>query len=80
MDDVPGRKGGKIMGIIKGQKEYLSWQNGKRLTIKQAVLANCYMCNGLEESSLDCKGQKSCPMYPYSPYGRKKGLNVALKP
>ena len=58
------------MGAIKGQKEYKMFQKGAKLTRKQAMLANCFMCNGLEESREDCQG-KSCPIYPFRPYKRK---------
>ncbi len=56
------------MGYIKGQIEHKKWQEGKQLTRKQAMLANCYECNGLEESNEDCLGERSCALYPYSPY------------
>jgi len=55
------------MGRIKGQKEYAKWQSGSKLTRKQAILANCYMCDGLEDSAEDCEG-RSCPLYQYQPY------------
>jgi len=57
------------MSILKGQKEYKKWQNGKKLTRKEVMLANCYVCNGLDDSRSDCKGKRSCPMYQYAPYG-----------
>ena len=57
------------MGLIKGQIEYNKWKTGVEITRKEAILANCYMCNGLEESSADCQG-KNCPMYQYQPYRR----------
>ena len=51
---------------IKGGKEYSKWKDSKLLTRKEAMLANCYMCNGLEESREDCRGV-NCPMYQYAP-------------
>ncbi len=65
------------MGKIKGQTEYEKFQKGERLTRKGAMLANCFMCNGLEESAEDCQG-KSCPIYPFSPYKGKKKAEKAL--
>ena len=59
------------MGQIKGAREYKMFQKGEYLTRKGAMLANCYMCNGLEESAEDCQG-KNCPIYPYQPYRRKR--------
>ena len=53
------------MGKIKGQAEYLKFKEGKVLTVKQAVKAHCYACNGEEEgSSIDCQSY-ICPLYPF---------------
>jgi hypothetical protein len=38
------------MGIIKGSREFDKFKKGVKLTRKQAMLAKCYECNGLEES------------------------------
>lgn len=56
------------MGAIKGHKEYRKWKRGEELTRKEAMLAQCFDCNGREESNTDCRGSKSCPMYRYAPY------------
>jgi len=55
------------MGVIKGQKEYRKYKDGQRLTRKQAILAQCYDCNGGDESNADCQGY-SCPLYQYHPH------------
>jgi len=57
--------------LLKGQKEYESFKQGKKLTHKQMILAQCYVCNGLEEGGEDCLG-KSCPLYPAMPYRRDR--------
>lgn len=62
------------MGIIKGASEYKKFQDGKPLTRKQALLAQCYVCNGFEGE--DCLGV-SCPLYRWSPYTKVSSL-VAL--
>jgi hypothetical protein len=59
------------MGKIKGQKEYMKFKEGSRLTRKEAMLAMCYQCNGFEDSREDCRGA-NCPMYEYAPYHGKK--------
>ena len=59
------------MGMLKGQSEFKKFQDGKKLTRKQAMLAQCYQCNGKEASNTDCGGEKTCPMYEYSPYKDK---------
>jgi len=67
------------MGKIKGQKEFLAWKAGKPLTRKQALLAQCYTCNGEEEGAEDCKGSENCPLYAFFPYkGRKRRLEGRL--
>jgi len=57
---------------IKGAREYAKFKAGKNLTRKEAMLAQCYVCNGLEESRADCQGT-SCPLYPFRPKREIKG-------
>lgn len=52
------------MARIKGSAEYEKFKKGNRLTRRQAMLAQCYMCNGEEESNVDCKGI-TCPLYQF---------------
>ena len=59
------------MAKIKGHVEYDRFLAGEKLSRKEAMLAHCYMCNGLEESAEDCQG-KSCPMYQFQHYQGKK--------
>ncbi len=54
------------MGVIKGSKEYKKFQENKPLTRKQAILAQCYLCNGENEGGVDC-GAQNCPLYQYFP-------------
>jgi len=58
---------------MKGKNEHERFKKGERLTHKEAILATCYVCNGLNEGGEDCKG-KSCPLYQHMPYraNRKK--------
>jgi len=63
------------MGKIRGQREYEKWKKGDRLSVNWAVLAQCYSCNGFEESADDCKGESSCPLYRYSPHGRRRCMH-----
>ena len=55
------------MGAIKGFVQYRKFKKGEKLTRKEAMLAKCYDCNGLEESRADCL-EDNCPMYDYRPY------------
>ncbi len=59
------------MGQIKGAAQYEKWRAGKRLTRKEAMLAQCYICNGEKEGAEDCLGEKTCPMYQYFHYRGK---------
>lgn len=54
--------------MIKGQKEFKKFKKGLPLTRKEAILAQCYECNGFEDSRVDC-GAKNCSLYQWSPYG-----------
>lgn len=58
---------------MKGQRQYEAFKAGKPLTPKQAILAQCYVCNGENEGGVDCLGV-SCPFYQYMPHrkGRQK--------
>ena len=62
--------------LLKGQKEYKKFQEGKGLTRKQVILAQCYACNGEEEGGFDCQSKASCPLYQYFPYKGKKDLKI----
>lgn len=44
------------MGLLKGQIEYRKFKSGKSLTRKEAVLAQCYVCNGQEDSNARLQG------------------------
>jgi hypothetical protein len=59
---------------IKGAREYRKFREGKRLSRKQAILAQCYECNGFK--GVDCGG-KSCPLYQWSPYVRSREIDVS---
>jgi hypothetical protein len=53
------------MGKLRGQTEAEKFRKGDRLTVKQSIKAQCFICNGEDEgSNEDCLG-KSCPLYPW---------------
>lgn len=56
---------------MKGQNQYEKFKKGLSLTPKQAILAQCYVCNGESEGGEDCLGL-SCPLYQFMHY-RKGG-------
>jgi hypothetical protein len=58
---------------IKGTLEYQKFKEGKPLTRKGAILAQCFSCNGFE--SEDCLGT-SCPLYQWSPYNKSLKYRV----
>ena len=58
---------------VKGHREWEKFARGERLTHKEAILAFCYTCNGMEEEGgTDCHGH-TCPLYSFMPYARKVG-------
>lgn len=59
------------MAKIKGADQFNKFREGKSLTRKGAILAQCYSCNGFEEGGVDCQGVY-CPLYQYFPYKHKK--------
>ena len=63
------------MGIVKGSLEFKKFKSGKSLTRKQAILAQCYECNGYEAD--DCLAEH-CVLYQWSPY-RKRLLKMQEK-
>ena len=55
---------------IKGAKQYKDFKKGIDLKPADAIWAQCYVCNGQEDSNVDC-GALDCTLYRFSPYGRK---------
>lgn len=54
----------------QGTKELKAFREGKKLTLKQSVKANCADCMGnYANGKRDCD-IPSCPLYPYMPYGQ----------
>ena len=70
------------MSIKPGQWEHRKWEQGKRLTRKEAILAQCYVCNGQHvvgpKGDIDCLGKDTCPLYSYFPYRSVKNLIKAV--
>ena len=53
---------------VKGKTEHKKWEKGNNLSVEEAVLAMCYVCNGFDDSNVDCGASRTCPMYQFSPY------------
>ena len=52
----------------KGRKELLRHLEGGKLTLRQAVAAQCYSCTGYyADGKFDC-GLLSCPLHAFMPY------------
>jgi hypothetical protein len=52
----------------KGRTNLIKHLEGKRLTQRQAILANCCECMGYyADGRKDCSMPK-CPLYPFYPY------------
>ena len=62
----------EFMGTVKGlmNPSYRKFKEGKALTRKESMKAQCYECNGYSvERSDDCMGV-SCALYQWSPWGK----------
>ena len=62
------------MASKKGKKEYQMFLDGKHLTRRQAILGQCYICNGEDEGGVDCLGA-NCPLCEFFPYRGRKDRN-----
>ncbi len=52
---------------------YDKFLRGEKLTHKQAITAQCYICNGKGEGQgKDCYGRAVCPLYQFMPYNPQK--------
>jgi hypothetical protein len=57
------------MGYPRGVKELRSYSYGKKLTLKQSVLAKCAECSGnYVDGKEDCD-IPGCPLYQFMVYG-----------
>ena len=65
------------MGMKKGKVEYDKFLEGKPLSRKEAIIAQCYLCCGEDEGGFDCKPLNGCPLYEYMPYRTEKRVNVS---
>jgi hypothetical protein len=65
-----------MMANIKGAKQFQKFKDGKLLTRKEALLAECYECNCFEAE--DCLGI-SCPLYQHSPYNKSLKYRILDK-
>jgi hypothetical protein len=63
----------------RGEKELNKYIDGKKLTLRQMILAKCFECMGnYDDGKVDCE-LSDCPLYPMMPYGkvwqgRQKGI------
>ena len=58
--------------LAKGQRYLINYLQGKRLTMQQAIHANCYECMGyFADGKLDCRMPK-CPLHKFMPYNAEK--------
>jgi hypothetical protein len=53
---------------FQGRTELIKHYQGKRLTLSEAITANCYECTGYYDSGAEDCGIPTCPLYPYAPY------------
>lgn len=71
----------------RGYKYLRAHLEGKAITLKQALLAHCFECNGFDaDGRADCE-MPTCPLYPSNPNGaawknrvKKTAPHLAGKP
>ena len=52
----------------QGKRELIAHLEGLAITMKKAILAKCYDCNGgYTDGKTDCKSSR-CPLHPFMPY------------
>jgi hypothetical protein len=65
--------------IARGQKELIKHLRGNKLTLRQAVNAQCYDCSGFFcDGKVDCC-LPHCPLYPFMFYNEKKAKKKTTK-
>ena len=52
----------------RGENEMLALCDGKRLTQREAIYAQCFICMGYYVDGKEDCGNKICPLYYYMPY------------
>jgi hypothetical protein len=56
----------------RGKKELIKFFKGEKLTVRQALIAQCYQCLGYYADGIgDCECQM-CSLYIYMPYNKNK--------
>ena len=65
----------------RGENEILAMCDGKRLTQREAIYAQCFICMGYYVDGKEDCGNKTCPLYYYMPYraGRKEDMSRQKK-
>jgi hypothetical protein len=60
----------------RGKQELIRHLKGDRLTMKQAILANCYDCmGGYGDGKTDCR-IPGCPLYRFMSYREDKEMKT----
>jgi hypothetical protein len=59
------------MAKLIGKAEYKKHLVGERLTMKQAIQAQCYSCMHYYTDGIEDCQSKLCPLYGYMPYRGK---------
>ena len=58
--------------LAKGKNEYLKWLEGGKLTRKEAMDANCYLCMGYYLDGKEECTVSLCPARDFMPYNPKR--------
>jgi hypothetical protein len=61
----------KLPSMI-GKPEYLKYLNGERLTMSEAIKAQCYQCMGYYQGGKEACTSILCPLTLFMPYNPNK--------
>ena len=61
----------------RGENEMLELCDGKRIAQREAIYAQCFICQGYYVDGKEDCGNKTCPLYYYMPYraGQKEDMS-----
>jgi hypothetical protein len=65
--------------VVRGRKEYLAYLSGQRITLRQAVSAHCYDCQGFFADGRAPCPDVLCPLWPWSHFRNQLNRKTTLK-
>jgi hypothetical protein len=63
---------------VRGRREYLKYLNKEKITLRQAVAAHCYDCQGFFADGRTPCPDELCPLWPWSQFRNKESVKTIL--